>query len=63
MKEIELLLMSTENELKGQPSLPVSTMFVSGLRGALKFENVTAHLCASTFVSGFDDSGRTCVLV
>lgn len=24
MKEIELLLMSTENELRGQPSLPVS---------------------------------------
>lgn len=24
VKEIELLLMSTENELRGQPSLPVS---------------------------------------
>lgn len=24
MKEIEMLLMSTENELRGQPSLPVS---------------------------------------
>lgn len=25
MKEIELLLMSTEDELRGQPSLPVSS--------------------------------------
>lgn len=28
VKEIELLLMSTENELRGQPSLPVSCAFV-----------------------------------
>lgn len=28
VKEIELLLMSTENELRGQPSLPVSCVFV-----------------------------------
>lgn len=27
VKEIELLLMSTEDELRGQPSLPVSSFF------------------------------------
>lgn len=38
VKEIELLLMSTEDELRGQPSLPVSS--VCGLEGLTVVDSV-----------------------
>lgn len=53
VKEIELLLMSTEDELRGQPSLPVSLGYMC--------VGFTVILCA--FDPGFEDSGWMCVCV
>lgn len=50
MKEIELLLMSTEDEIRGQPSLPVSSACVCNF-----------NACALD--TGFKDSGSMCVRV
>ncbi|KAM9704137.1 transcriptional activator Myb isoform 1-T1 [Menidia menidia] len=46
VKEIELLLMSTENELKGQPSLPMT----------LPYSNWTSH---SPLIAGSDGTGMS----
>lgn len=61
VKEIELLLMSTEDELRGQPSLPVGHVCVLVKMWDVK---VWQHnLCACVFDPGFKDSGWMCVFV
>lgn len=61
MKEIEMLLMSTENELRGQPSLPVSHTRICVWIQEGETCDSTIYVFFGVFDPGFKDSGWTCV--
>uniref|UniRef100_A0A3Q4N4C5 Transcriptional activator Myb n=1 Tax=Neolamprologus brichardi TaxID=32507 RepID=A0A3Q4N4C5_NEOBR len=61
VKEIEMLLMSTENELRGQPSLPVSHTRICVWIQEGETCDSTIYVFFGFFDPGFKDSGWTCV--